>query len=1061
MNVVWNRVRTPHRGAIVAAAGLAAVAAAYIVFGRNIPWPRRSDAPSSERAALVAAVGRQRPIEARLVGGFRHGPVPARLRGADRPLAGLEVAIAIARLRKAAAVDDASMADAAAAAGALVAGDADAAVAALEDVVKLSPAEAAYENDLSAAYLERARRLDRAEDLPRAVAAADRAITRDPRLAEAWFNRALGLEQLFLRDEARIAWADALRCERDAEWADEIRQHLARLTPPAADVPWSNVREQLVASLAAHDVDADRQLRDHRELAREWIEDDLLPAWGRARIAGDRPRAEEILGKARLLARALVRVDGDGMPADGIALLDRAAANATLTADLARAHEAFGRARELFLNDRLREAGDTLNAVESSFDRANSPYLFWSRVYRAFAARAAGHNDEALAIVDTIPPRALTRFRYLRGRAMWIAGAVHLSEGRIDLTDREYKTAYQAFEEGGEREMKAAIAALRAENLFYLGRSEDAWQMERQAVSELDHVRTAARRYTVVYYGAFVATSQDLPEVAWHYLNTVVRNAEAIGDRNGIPEALIRRARVADALQLRAQVEQDLSGAAMALNAVEDPGLRRRWEVELTATRGQLRGGSAGIDDLSTAIDYFRPAHHSIRLVRLLLARGRAAASDGDDRRAEQDLVEGIGEFEQQRSAWPDEQVRMSSFDEAWSLFDEAMKAAMRRGQPEEALAIAERGRARALLDTLAHTTEARPDELSAMQRRLPPSVRVVYYRVLADETLIWTIAADDISVRRVRVGRPTLERAIHRVQMAVAQPDAAGAFRPAARALYDAFVAPIEERIPAGARLAIVGDDVVQRVPFAGLIGPDGHYLIERHDVVWAPSLSVLTRESSPPAPRGDEPVLVTAPAGGRALEPLPDAKEEAQAIGRLYRRATILTGDHVTTKTFLHDAADYAIVHFAGHSVVNEQYPALSYLVMSAETPDADAGRLFSYEIARERWTRTRLVVLASCSGAAGPSVRGEGVLSLARPFLAAGVPAVVAAQWPLDDRMARLLFTAMHREVSAGVPVSTALRHAQLERLQEPDAFPGDWGGVVAVGQLADLVNPHERN
>jgi CHAT domain-containing protein len=211
----------------------------------------------------------------------------------------------------------------------------------------------------------------------------------------------------------------------------------------------------------------------------------------------------------------------------------------------------------------------------------------------------------------------------------------------------------------------------------------------------------------------------------------------------------------------------------------------------------------------------------------------------------------------------------------------------------------------------------------------------------------------------------------------------------------------------------------------------------------------------------------LIAAPGGGTsagtdvALPSLPDAAQEATDIGRLYRNADVMLGNQATPNAFLRDAQHYQIVHFAGHSIVNEKYPALSRLVMAGDPGDVDAGSLFSFQIARQSMGRTHLVILASCSGASGPSVRGEGVLSLARPFLAAGVPAVVASQWALGDRAARLLFTAFHREVSEGTSIAAALRRAQLARLKAPDAEPRDWGGVIVVGQIDDLVNIKERN
>ena len=49
-------------------------------------------------------------------------------------------------------------------------------------------------------------------------------------------------------------------------------------------------------------------------------------------------------------------------------------------------------------------------------------------------------------------------------------------------------------------------------------------------------------------------------------------------------------------------------------------------------------------------------------------------------------------------------------------------------------------------------------------------------------------------------------------------------------------------------------------------------------------------------------------------------------------------------------------------------------------------------------------RLAVLAACGSADGPVALGGASLSLARPFLSAGVPNVVASLWPVSDRASR---------------------------------------------------------
>ena len=172
-----------------------------------------------------------------------------------------------------------------------------------------------------------------------------------------------------------------------------------------------------------------------------------------------------------------------------------------------------------------------------------------------------------------------------------------------------------------------------------------------------------------------------------------------------------------------------------------------------------------------------------------------------------------------------------------------------------------------------------------------------------------------------------------------------------------------------------------------------------------------------------------------------------------KLYPRHTTLVGRTATRERFVEMAPAFEVVHFGGHAFANPEFPLLSRLVFA----DAAAGEqsLFAHDIMRLRFPRTRVMVLAACSTAAGAVSRGEGVVSVARPFLSGGVPLVVASQWDVDDRATGQLTLAFHRELAkTGDPIH-ALQAAQLALLRSGDAvqaLPESWGAFVAVGTAA---------
>ena len=82
-------------------------------------------------------------------------------------------------------------------------------------------------------------------------------------------------------------------------------------------------------------------------------------------------------------------------------------------------------------------------------------------------------------------------------------------------------------------------------------------------------------------------------------------------------------------------------------------------------------------------------------------------------------------------------------------------------------------------------------------------------------------------------------------------------------------------------------------------------------------------------------------------------------------------------------------------------------------------------------------------------------EGVTSLARAFLAAGVPTVAASLWSVDDRPTAVLFDAFHRYLWNGEDPVDALRSAQLGMLRggnPADRSPRAWAAFEVIGASA---------
>ena len=166
---------------------------------------------------------------------------------------------------------------------------------------------------------------------------------------------------------------------------------------------------------------------------------------------------------------------------------------------------------------------------------------------------------------------------------------------------------------------------------------------------------------------------------------------------------------------------------------------------------------------------------------------------------------------------------------------------------------------------------------------------------------------------------------------------------------------------------------------------------------------------------------------------------------LRRLYPGPSFV-GANATKPAFLDALRRYDVVHFAGHAVVNTGRAESSSLVLAPS--DGDVGVLSPNEIEGTPLARGALVVLAACDTAEGSVFRGEGLMGLVRPFIAAGAASVVANLWPVEDEAAVEFSAAFHREVRAGVAPGRALQRVQADFASRK--MPArSWAGWVVIG------------
>jgi len=329
-------------------------------------------------------------------------------------------------------------------------------------------------------------------------------------------------------------------------------------------------------------------------------------------------------------------------------------------------------------------------------------------------------------------------------------------------------------------------------------------------------------------------------------------------------------------------------------------------------------------------------------------------------------------------------------------------------------------------------------------------------------------------------------------------------------RTLLGSFIAGL-----GGKRLVIVGDGALQYVPFAalptpprsgkGTSGSPPAPLIADREIVELPSasvLAVLRQERSTPSLTSKQVVVFADPvfdvrdsrvrhsgerrvaeaAGAGAnratfdsaglltrsladvglsrdgtlrLPRLAFTRREAAAIVAsapvgMAKKALDFEANRILALSG--EIAQYQIVHFATHALVDNQHPELSGLVLSLvdERGEPQNGLLDLQDIYNLD-LRANLVVLSACDTALGKQVDGEGMIGLTRGFMYAGASNVMGTLWSVSDLATTELMKALYQAMERNrMPPSSALRQAQLALWKQKHwSAPYYWAAFTLQG------------
>lgn len=189
--------------------------------------------------------------------------------------------------------------------------------------------------------------------------------------------------------------------------------------------------------------------------------------------------------------------------------------------------------------------------------------------------------------------------------------------------------------------------------------------------------------------------------------------------------------------------------------------------------------------------------------------------------------------------------------------------------------------------------------------------------------------------------------------------------------------------------------------------------------------------------------------------LKPLINAQEEVANVIDIFQ-GKIYNNEEATETNFKLYSEGFDVLHLAMHTIINDEDPMYSKLVFSMNNDTTNDGYLNTFEIYNLN-LNAQLAVLSACNTGSGKILNGEGIMSLARGFIYAGVPSIVMTLWEVDDKSGADIMTNFYSYLKEGQSKDVALQNAKIKYLSTATqlrSHPYFWSAYVNVGNTKPL-------
>jgi CHAT domain-containing protein len=414
-----------------------------------------------------------------------------------------------------------------------------------------------------------------------------------------------------------------------------------------------------------------------------------------------------------------------------------------------------------------------------------------------------------------------------------------------------------------------------------------------------------------------------------------------------------------------------------------------------------------------------------------------------------------LTDFDSAQAELKSEETQLPFVANATRIYDGYIHLLVAQGKSDQALAVADRSRARTLAQALGVAGQ-RTGAASLDPRRVAQKTgaTLLFYWLGPQQSYLWAITPAKVTLFPLP-GQAEIVARIDRYRKAVLDlEDPLRTGNQDGQAVYAMLVYPAAKLIRPGSPVMILADGELSRLNFETLLAPGPgpepdqgsgpvpqlHYWIDDATLLAAPSLSMLA--AATPAPHSQRSLLLL----GNPISPSPDFPSlplfgfEMKSIEDQFAPGdvAVFASQRATPAAYLaSNPAQFSYIHFVSHAIASSTDPLDSAIILSASSAGENSFKLYARDIMQHP-IGARLVTISSCYGSGTRSYAGEGLVGLSWAFLRAGAHSVIGALWEASDDSSPRLMNTLYQGLNEGESPAVALRLGKLSLLHRQNRF-----------------------